>query len=243
MIHIAICDDELQELERAQNYLTNYKQEHPQLDFKVATFSAPFELLSYVEENGGFDIFLLDVYMAGMLGTETARQLRQYGDRGEIVFLTTSKDHAIDAFEVDAAQYLIKPYSESAFSSALDKVLSRLNVDRRHMITLKTSLGIVRLYSRDVVFTETGRNNYQIIHTIRRETLEVRMTSTELYELLLPAKSFVRCGASINLNLRYIRQIKKDTIFFDSGEQLAYPYRAHQKLRAAFLSFQMSPEE
>ncbi len=243
MIHIAICDDELHELERAHDFLTRYKQKRPQYEITIHLFSAPLELLSYVEEHGLFDIYLLDVYMAGMLGTDAARELRQLDDKGEIIFLTTSRDHAVDAFEVDAAQYLVKPYTESAIFVALEKVFNRLKVERRHLITLKTSEGTVRLYTRNVIFTETGRNNYQVIHTIQGEKIEVRMTSTELFELLLPANIFVRCGASINVNLKFIRQITKDTIIFDSGEQLAFPYRAYQKLKAAFLSFQMSPEE
>ena len=243
MIHIAICDDELVELERAHSLLTKYKQENPNYKITMVFFSAPFELLSYVEEHGGFDIFLLDVYMIGMLGTEAARELRQLDDKGEIIFLTTSRDHAVDAFEVNASQYLVKPYTEIALFAALDKVLKRLYGERRHIITLKTSEGMVRLFTRNVVFTETGRNNYQVIHTIDGEKIEVRITSTELFELLLPAKYFVRCGASINVNLKFIRQIRKDTITFDSGEQLAYPYRAYQTLKEAFLGFQMSTDE
>ena len=243
MIRIAICDDEQQELERAHDFLTKYTQGHPQYEITITSFSAPLELLSYVEAHGGFDIVLLDVYMAGMLGTEAARELRQLDNSGEIIFLTTSRDHAMDAFEVDAAQYLVKPYTESALFAALDKVFNRIKVERRHLITLKTSEGMVRLFTRNVIFTETGRNNYQVIHTIQGEKIEVRMTSTELFELLLPAKIFVRCGASINLNLKYIRQVKKDTIVFDSGEQLTYPYRAYQQLKAAFLNFQMPTEE
>ena len=243
MIKIAICDDEPEEIERAHNFLRNYIQEHPQYDIQIVAFFAPLELLAYVEKNGSFDIFLLDVYMAGMLGTDAARELRQIDDKGEIIFVTSSRDHALDAFEVDASKYLIKPYTESNIFSALDKVLKRLNVERRHMITLKTSEGIVRVFSRDIVFTETGRNNYQIIHTIKGEKIVVRMTVAELFELLLPAKFFVRCGVSINLNLKYIRQIRKDSIIFDSGEHLAYPYRAYKKLKEEFLSFQMSTEE
>jgi hypothetical protein len=44
----------------------------------------------------------------------------------------------------------------------------------------------------------------------------------------------------MNVNLRFIRQITKDAIIFDSGEQRAYPYRIYQKLKDDFLSFQMS---
>ena len=243
MIRIAICDDELQELERAKSFLTIYQQKHPQYEIRIHSFSAPLELLSFVEKHGGFDLYLLDIYMAGMLGTDAARELRKLDANGEIIFMTTSRNHAMDAFEVDATQYLVKPYTENAIFGALDKVFNRLKVERRHLITLKTSEGMVRLFTRNVVFTETGRNNYQVIHTLQGEKIEVRMTSLELFELLLPAKYFVRCGASINLNLKFIRQITKDTIIFDSGEQLAFPYRAYQTLKAAFLSFLMSAEE
>jgi len=243
MIKVAICDDESQEYERVKKYLIKYLQEHPQYEAKIVCYSAPLELLSCVEEHGGFDIYILDVYMAGMLGTDAARELRKFSDNGEIIFLTTSRDHAIDAFEVDASQYLIKPYTEITFFSALDKVFNRLNVERRHIITLKTSGGIVRLFTRNIVFTETSRNNYQIIHTIHGEKLEVRMTTSELFEMISQTKNFVRCGASININLRYVRQIRKDMIIFDSGENLTYPYRSYQIIKEEFLRFQMSPDD
>lgn len=243
MIRIAICDDDIKEQERTQDLLKNYAKENSHVEFGISTFNAPLDLLYTVEKLGGFDIVLLDVYMAGMLGTDAARQLRQLGDKAEIIFLTTSRAHAFDAFEVDAAQYLVKPYTEKSFNNALSKVIQRLNIERRHIITLKTSQGIVRIYSRNVMFTETSRNNYQIIHTMNKEQIEVRMTSTELIELLAPAQSFVRCGASMNVNLRFIRQITKDAIIFDSGEQRSYPYRIYQKLKEDFLSFQMSNQD
>ncbi len=242
MISIAICDDELKELERARGFLEKYIEKHPKYEIRIVSFSAPLELLCHVEENGGFDIVLLDIYMAGMLGTDAARQLRQLDDKGEIIFLTTSRDHAIDAFEVDAAQYLIKPYKEITFFSALDKIFRRLNVERRHIITFKSSEGIVRVFIRDIVFTESGRNNYQIIHTMQGEKIDVRITSSVLFDLLTPAKTFVKCGASINLNLRFIRQITKNLIILDSGDKINYPYRAYQNLKEEFLRFQMSEE-
>jgi len=243
MICIAICDDEPQELAKAGSLLTKYAFEHPQYEIKISSFFAPFELLAHMEEHGGFDVLLLDVYMAGMLGTETARELRHLGYEGEIIFITRSREHSLTAFEVDAAQYLIKPYNEECIFAALDKVIRHINVEQREVITLKTSDGITRLAPRDVVFTETGRKNYQIIHTVQGKNLEVRMKSSEIFELLSQNKFFVRCGVSINLNLKYIRQISKDTITFDTGEHLAYPYRAYQKLREEFLRFQMYTED
>jgi len=242
MIKVAICDDEIKECEHVKGLLMKYVQKHLKYEATVVCFLAPLELLSYVDKHGGFDIYLLDVYMQGIIGTDVAKELRQLGDKGEIIFLTSSRNHAIDAFEVDATQYLIKPYSENSFFSALDKILSRQTEERRQIITLKTSDGIVRLFTRNIIFTETGRNNYQIIHTIQGDNLEVRMTSSELFAILSQRSNFVKCGASININLKFVRQIKKDFIVFDSGEQIAYPYRSYQAIKEKFLRFQMSSD-
>jgi len=243
MISIAICDDETQELDHAESLLTRYMNENKQYEIKIHSFSAPLELLSYIEEHGGFDLILLDIYMAGILGTDVARELRHFGDDAEIIFLTTSRDHSLDAFEIDAAQYLVKPYAEDSFFSSLNKVIGRINIEQRIVITLKTTDGITRISPRDVVFTETGKNNYQVIHTIQGKKLEIRMTSTEIFDLFSQNKFFVRCGASFNFNLKYIRQISKQTITLDTGDCITYPYRAYTKLKEEFLRFQMNYEE
>lgn len=242
MIKIAVCDDEVLELKKVNDLITKYKKEHPQYEMSIVTFSAPMEMLCYIENKGDFNIYILDVYMAGMLGTNAAREIRKLNRNGDIIFITSSRDHAIDAFEVDAMQYFIKPYTERAFFEVLDKVFSRMNVERRHMITLKSTEGTVCIFSRDVVYTESGRNNYQIIHTIRGEKIELRITSSVLFDLLSPGKSFVKCGSSINLNLRYIRQITKESIIFDSGDRISYPYRIYKSLKDEFLRFLISEE-
>lgn len=240
MIRIAICDDEVKELNRTKEMLIRYSLSRPKYEIKTYSYVAPLELLSDISQQGGFDLILLDVYMTGILGTDAARELRKLGNDAEIIFLTTSKDHALDAFEVNATQYLVKPYKELELFAALDKVMQRIYVDRRGVITLKTAEGIARIAPQDVVFTETGRNNYQIIHIIQGTKLEVRMTAAQLFELLSQNKFFIRCGVSLSLNLKYIRQISKDVIVFDTGERLAYPYRVYQKLKDEFMLFQMN---
>lgn len=69
------------------------------------------------------------------------------------------------------------------------------------------------------------------------------MTTSELFQLLSQNKNFIRCGASIILNLKFIRQIKKDSVILDSGESLYYPYRAYKKIKEDFLNFEMSRDE
>lgn len=243
MIKIAICDDDKNQLEHAETCLLEYKSAHPHVDIRSNSFSSSMDLLAYVEENGSFDIYLLDIFMPGYLGTDTARQLRKLGDKGKIIFVTSSRDHALEAFEVEASQYLVKPYQEADCAKVLDKVFDMFDLERRHYVTLKTACGMIRLYTRNVLYTESGRKNYQIIHLLNKERIEVRMTSAELYDLLSPSSYIVRCGASININMKFVRQVTKDKIIFDTGEQISYPYRSYQKLKEEFLSLHLDKED
>lgn len=242
MIKIAVCDDEQKQLDLMNDFFVQYQHDHPHIDIKISLFNSSLEMLSTVDEQGGFDIYFLDVYMTGFLGTQAAKQLRDQGDQGQIIFTTSSRDHALDAYEVEASHYLIKPFTMKAMFAIMDKVSERLHVERRHFINLKTNKGFIRIFTREVVFTEPGKNNYQLIHLSYGEVLEVRMTASKLFELLEPAKDFVRCGVSININLRNVRQVTKESIVFDTGEHIMYPYRAYQKLKEEFLSFKLSSD-
>lgn len=235
MIRIGICDDNSQEQEEVVSLVKEYNEDNPCYNITVRLFSTPIDMLSHIEEHGGFDVLFLDVFMPGMLGTDAARELRQLGEQSEIIFITRSRDHALDAFEVEATQYLIKPYSKSEIYLVLDKVMHRINKDRREIITLKTPNGYTRISPREVVFTQTERNNYQSIYTIQGNRLEVRMTTLKLFELFSNNKYMIRCGVSLNVNLKYIRQISKDSITFDTGQTISYPYRAYRKLKEEFL--------
>ena len=243
MIHIGICDDNSQELELVESLVKEYNEDNTCYDIIIHLFSTPIDIFSHIEKHGGFNLLILDVFMPGMLGTDAARELRQLGEQSEIIFITSSRDHSLDAFEVDASQYLIKPYSKSEIHLALDKVMRRINKDRREIITLKTPDGYTRISPREVVFTQTERNNYQSIYTIQGNRIEVRMTTLKLFELLSNNKYMVRCGVSLNVNLKYIRQISKDSITFDTGQTISYPYRAYRKLKEEFLRVQIYPED
>lgn len=243
MIKIAICDDDKNQLQLAEDCLSKYSSTHPHLEIKSTSFTSPMDLISFIEVNGGFDIYLLDIFMPGYLGTDTAREIRKLGEKGKIIFITSSRDHALEAFEVDASQYLVKPYQETEFFKVLDKVFDMFNLERRPYINLKTAYGMIRLYIRNVVYTESGRKNYQTIHLLTKERIEVRMTSTELFNLLSPSSLFVRCGASININMKFVRQVTKDKIFFDTGEQISYPYRSYKKLKDDFLSLHLNSDD
>ncbi len=236
MISIAICDDEPEQFELAKSLLEQYSYKHPKYDIKIHSFSAPLELLSYVEASGGFDVLLLDVYMPGILGTDAARELRDMGDNCQIIFLTTSRDHAIDAFSLNAAHYLVKPYSEKEFFSAIDKVMEKLTAKNDIYITIKSADGVSRVDLNKLVYSETD-NHVQKLFLSDGRVISVRKSSTELFELLEEEQRFYKCGSTYIINMDYIVELTSRNVAFSTGAKIPILSRKYTELKKLYMDY------
>ena len=88
------------------------------------------EALRVIEEQGP-DLVLLDVQMPGLTGFEVARRTLRAGVDTQLVFVTAYDQHAIEAFEVNAVDYLLKPVEAARLATAVDRVRRRLQPDRQ----------------------------------------------------------------------------------------------------------------
>ena len=96
----------------------------PKLGIVAKGFECADELLYMVkEENYMPDMILMDIYMPEKMGIDVAKELRGIGNEAKIIFLTTSREHALDAFGVGAVQYLVKPVWEKELFPVLDRFL------------------------------------------------------------------------------------------------------------------------
>jgi len=236
MINIAICDDELQELNRSNSLLKQYIYEHPQFQINTYSFSAPLEFLAYVEANNKFDVLLLDVYMPGILGTDMARELRDMGDNCQIIFLTTSRDHAVDAFSLNAAHYLVKPYSEKEFFKALDKVLENLARKDGVYITVKSTDGISRVNLDKLVYSESD-NHLQRLYMSDGRTICVRKSSAELFELLDEDPRFYKGGNTYIINMDYIAELSSKSVVFSTGAKIPILSRKYTEFKKLYMDY------
>lgn len=107
MYQIALCDDRTDELDKAEYLLRCYQKERSGCMVSIRRFLGADELLLTAREHEYVpDLVLMDIFMPGKLGVDAARELREMGVGCRIVFLTVSKDYALEAFRVDAVQYL-----------------------------------------------------------------------------------------------------------------------------------------
>jgi len=87
------------------------------------------EALRIIEEMGP-DLVMLDVQMPGLTGFEVARRLLRGGSESQMIFVTAYDRHAIEAFEVNAVDYLLKPVESGRLATAVDRVRKRIHSDR-----------------------------------------------------------------------------------------------------------------
>lgn len=170
------------------------------------------------------------------IGLGAARELRRMEYKGKLVFLTTSKEYALEAFDVNALQYLVKPVSEEKLSSVLDKFLEDIEEERKKYILLRIEGRLVRVLLNDIVYCE-AQGKTQCLYLVNGTQCLLRMTMMEIYELLQGYQEFVRIGVAFIVNLGYINSLNAKEIHMDNGKKIYLPRGTYKGLREQYFSY------
>ena len=227
MLKIAICDDQPEYLQKIDILLGKYLQTHPNLTGKVETFNSGTALLNHVEEQGGFDLYILDILMPGQNGIAVGKYLRRMQDTGELIFLTSSNDYAADSYDVQTFFYLLKPVEQAKFFRVLDKVIEKLTQREERAIIVETLEGPRRLLLETILYGErVGKViRYYCINEIV-DSRTVRTTFRNAVSPLLEDKRFYLCGASFVLNFQHVAGVNGHEALLDNGTTVPLPRTA-----------------
>ncbi|MDE7284024.1 MAG: LytTR family DNA-binding domain-containing protein [Lachnospiraceae bacterium] len=238
MYQIAICDDEELELDKVEQMLKDYPAKSAGGEFLIRRFVNSEDIfLQITTENYNPDFILLDIYMPGSSGIETARKLRDMGNTCRIAFMTTSREHALEAFGVDAFSYLVKPVSEETLFPALDKVIKELADNQPQYILLPTVNDCVqRVELNDIIYCEAQRKK-QCVYLKENERVFLQITMKKLFEMLCSYKRFVRLGASFIVNMEHIERLDAQMMLLDSGEEIYLPRGSYKEIREQYFEY------
>ena len=120
-MRIAVCDDEAKEREQ---FLQAMKSWDP--DLTAEQFPSGASLLKAAKTPPPFDIIFLDIYLPGENGIDIASTLEEISPTTGIAFVTTSEDHAVAAFSVNALHYLVKPVTAEGIAAAFSRLRERI---------------------------------------------------------------------------------------------------------------------
>ena len=243
MYLIALCDDETAELDKTEKLLSDYEKKHPGTEFMTRRFENADELLWLVREKKYMpNLIFMDIYLPDNghnsypLGMEAAKELRNMNYKGKIVFLTTSREHALEAFDVDALQYMVKPVSEEKMFSVLNGLLKDIEEERKKYILLRIEGRLVRVALNDIVCCE-AQGKTQCLFLADGMQCTLRLNMTELFELLSKCQEFVRIGVAYIVNLGYIGSLNAKEICMENGMKIYLPRGTYKRLREQYFNY------
>ena len=220
MLKLALCDDNQEHCNIMQEMIQAYLTDHPELTCKIFTFTSSPKLLA-AEEDEKFDLFILDVVMPQLSGIDLGKKLRELGSSGMIIYLTVSKEYAMESYATQAFQYLTKPIQKDKLFQVLDAAIIELENHHKHSIQIKTKDGLHLARLDHIMYAELVDrtihyhlyNNQQIISRTVRTSFQ-----TEIMPLLADSR-FALCSAGLLVNLYYVIALEKNSMLLDNGER------------------------
>lgn len=189
MIQIALCDDTEEDMEALKLFAERFVSEHADFPLRLTAFNSSEKLLEHIENNSGFDLYILDVFMPKISGIRLAEAIRGRNDHAEIVFSTVSRDYAVDAFSVYACGYLLKPLCKENFDETVLRAVQKLAREKNEILTVKTKDGLLKIPLHKIVMIESFNHMREITMT-DDSTLETPSTLSELFEQLREHSGF-----------------------------------------------------
>ena len=204
MVRCLIVDDEPLAIEIIENYLNRLD------DYTiVAKCQNALQAFKVLEEEA-VDLLFLDIQMPQLTGIEFLRSLNK---QPQVIFTTAYIDYAVESYELDVLDYLVKPISFERFFKAITKYSKKSNINaiqektsqvsatEKDYIYVKENKKNYKVLFRDILYVESIKD-YLRIHTINKKIV-VKSTLSD-FELALPQNQFLRTHRSYIVNIYHI---------------------------------------
>jgi len=200
-MNVIIVDDE----PLAQEVLETFVGQIPDLKL-IASCNNAIEA-NEVLRNNDIDLMFLDIQMPQITGVEFLKSLER---PPKVIFTTAYSEYAVEGFELNAVDYLVKPISMDRFMKAVNKAreldggAKSTASDDKDFIFVKADKKLVKLNYHDIIYIE-GLKDYVIIH--HGNTLTITWQTMKILEAKLPAGIFKRIHRSYIVNLGMINAV------------------------------------
>jgi DNA-binding LytR/AlgR family response regulator len=235
----AIVDDEF----LARRYIRDYVEKLPFLDL-VGDYDSPLMILEELKRNA-IDILFLDIQMPDISGLDFLKTLNP---QPYVILTTAYKEYALEGYEHNVIDYLLKPFSFDRFLKAINKVVDKVQKERAagnhrksagegsipvmedtHM-TIRADRKWYKINFDDLMYIE-GQKAYVTFHT-RTKKITALISLKELEESL-PAKLFIRIHKSFIVSIKHIETLEGNMIGI-CGQKLSVGSSYRQQVNSLF---------
>ncbi len=209
----------------AQRILKKFIEDVSTLDL-IGTFSEPTPVLEFLNENE-VDLIFLDIHLPKISGIDL---LKIMPNKPQVILTTAFPDYALESYELNVADYLLKPFSFQRFVQAVAKVTQRSAApektkqeqenppfDSRNEVFIKTGYDYTKIVFSDISYIKSDADYTEIVVEGKK-----RISSEPLrhWEELLDKNSFVRIHKSYIVNTSKIIKVSGNRVILDTDEIL-----------------------
>lgn len=239
MFKIAICDDDIEERERGAALVEEYIRERPSLTASLTRFENGRALLDAADQGKEYDLYLLDVIMPDLNGIEVGKALREKGQIGAIVYLTTSPDYAVESYQANAFFYLLKPVEREELFEVLDRAAEMIRKRSAEAVVLRIAKGVRTVPLDDILYAEREDRiiHYHLTNGEVITSRPIRGSFRDASAPLLRDCRFCLCGVSYVLNLYHVKAIEQSEAVLDCGTRVPLSRAALMEVKRAWMDY------
>ena len=180
------------------------------------SFTETTAALNFLKENP-VQLIFLDINMPAISGIEFIKLV----PKDTMVIITTAySEYAVEGFNLNAIDFLLKPFDFNRFSSAIDKAIDfyrfKLQSAQTQHLFIKVDYSVMKIEMADIEYIE-GLDNYLKIHLVDKKSVMARMSMKSLMEKL-PEKDFIRVHRSYIIPFAKVKAVRNKTIYLKNIE-------------------------
>jgi len=181
------------------------------------TFTQPKEALKHINKFP-VDLLFLDINMPSLNGIDFYKKIKQ---NTPVIFTTAHLEYAVEGFNLNAVDYLLKPFSFERFHTAVNKAQDFINyqqgkINPQSFIFVRADYSLLKINLDDILYIES-LDDYVKIFLDQQKTVVARMTMKNLLEKL-PEKDFIRVHRSYIVPFRRIDAVRQKVVYIRDKE-------------------------
>ncbi len=237
MLHIAICDDDSNQLELLATYTSEYMRKH-HIEASVQQFLHPDTLLRSFEIQR-FHIYILDIVMPMCNGVEVGKAIRTQDQEAFILYTTFEPGFALQSFAAKPFDYLLKPIEKQLFHETLHLVVKKLAITDDSSWMIKTHEGMRVFKLSEILYCEYSNHavTYMLVGARQISTKVIKGSFAQHVEHLLQNKRFLRPHVAFVVNMEYIEGFSRTKFTLRGGHMVPITAKNYPAVRDSYMNY------
>lgn len=236
-LRVAVCEDESEDIALLRS-LIDPVQEQLFCDGQVDYFTRGEDLLAEIRRGAQYDLLILDIFLDGVNGVDAARNAKVILPEIQIAFLSSSRDFAPEAFEINAIHYLVKPADKTKVEELFRRFFERTKLPLE-VLEIKSERKSYKFPLSCIQKIQSNNKGVDVYLQGLEEPQRIPTSFIRVEEQLDP-KHFLKVSRGLIVQMEYILCINKDTCRFKDGTEALISRRERANIRQQYNDYLFS---